>query len=104
MFHFFDETLHGTMGFDSVLLKSSTLQSRNRNWISLQSAMRSIDQIKPAADWEEFLSSLFARCSDPKIPKLVPEEHFSSSVMSVMECLSRNCGALLETKTDHLLP
>ena len=31
---------------------------------------------KAAADWEESLHSLFARCSDPKVPKLVPEECF----------------------------
>ena len=89
--------------FDKKMSTPTETTNCPLNCVSLQSVMRSIDRKKPAADWEESLHSLFARCSDPKIPELVPEERYSSFVMSVMECLSRNCGALLETKTSLLL-
>jgi hypothetical protein len=54
---------------------------------------------EPAAGWDESLHSLYARCSQPEIEYFNSEEGLSSSVLSVLEFLSRNCGALLETQT-----
>jgi hypothetical protein len=56
------------------------------------------------ADWQEWPYSLYARCIEPKQSTVKSQEFIASSVLSVLECMSRNCGALLATSTDRLLP
>jgi hypothetical protein len=76
-------------------------RTRTRTFVSLEQEMKLVKDLP--ADWQEWPYSLYARCWEPNQiieSKLI----IASSVLRVLECMSRNCGALLNTPTDRLLP